>query len=248
MKAIRPRNKTKFGNIKEISLNDESSWRDKIFLTFDVDWVCDDILDYTLNIIEKYDIKATFFCTHETRLLERMRKNPNIELGIHPNFNPLLNGDFKYGKKFQEVIKYFKRIVPDAVSIRAHSLTQNSNLLGSFFKNGLRYDCSCFIPYSAKFLLKPFLYWDKKLIRVPYFWEDDVHCLYDWPWKIDTFINNKELKVFNFHPIHIYLNTEKLERHEKSKRYHKNIKMLSSYINKKSYGVRQFLLDLIRKL
>ena len=43
-----------------------------------------------------------------------MRANQNIELGIHPNFNPLLNGDFRYGKSIDEVIKYYKKIAPEA--------------------------------------------------------------------------------------------------------------------------------------
>ena len=96
-----------FENIKKIDISNPISWQDKIFLTFDIDWCSDEVLLYTLDIIEKYDIKATFFITHDTTLLERMRANQNIELGIHPNFNPLLNGDFRYGKSIDEVIKYY---------------------------------------------------------------------------------------------------------------------------------------------
>lgn len=33
-----------FENIKNISIKDKASWRDKIFLTFDVDWASDEVL------------------------------------------------------------------------------------------------------------------------------------------------------------------------------------------------------------
>ena len=95
----------KFENIKNINLENPSSWEDKIFLTFDIDWCSDEVLSFTLDIIEKNNIKATFFVTHETLLLERMRDNPKIELGIHPNFNFLLNGDFRQGSSSKEVVQ-----------------------------------------------------------------------------------------------------------------------------------------------
>ena len=55
-----------FENIKNINVINPSSWKDKMFLTFDIDWCSDEVLLYTLDIIEKYNIKATFFVTHET--------------------------------------------------------------------------------------------------------------------------------------------------------------------------------------
>lgn len=98
------------------------------------------------DIIEKNNIKATFFVTHETKLLDRMRANPNIELGIHPNFNPLLSGDFRYGKNIDEVVGYYKNIVPKTVSVRSHSLTQSGVIFPIFEKNNLTYECNTFIP------------------------------------------------------------------------------------------------------
>lgn len=139
----------KFENIKNINLENSSSWEDKIFLTFDIDWCSDEVLSFTLDIIEKNNIKATFFVTHETKLLDRMRANPNIELGIHPNFNPLLNGDFRYGKNIDEVVGYYKNIVPEAVSVRSHSLTQSGVIFPIFEKNNLIYECNTFIPLQG---------------------------------------------------------------------------------------------------
>lgn len=236
-----------FENIKNINLTDETTWKDKIFITIDIDWVSDEILSYTLDIIEKSNIKVTFFVTHETRLLERMRKNPKIELGIHPNFNPLLNGDFRYGKNIEEVIKYYMEIIPEAVSVRSHSITQSAKILEKFNKFGIRFDCNHFIPYNSNIELKPWFI-SKELIKVPYFWEDDIHCLNNWEWDIDKFIETKGIKVFDFHCIHIFLNTENLNRYEISKKYHKNIKKLVNYCcNDKDKGTKIFLENLIKR-
>ena len=48
----------------------KDDYNDKIFITFDIDWAADDVIAYCLNLLEKNDIKATFFVTHETKMLE----------------------------------------------------------------------------------------------------------------------------------------------------------------------------------
>lgn len=102
-----------FGKISEIDINDPQSFQ-KIFLTFDIDWASDEVLEYCLEIVEKAKVKATWFATHKTPLLKRILENPLFELGIHPNFNPLLEGNFCYGKNYKEVLEYYLEIVPNA--------------------------------------------------------------------------------------------------------------------------------------
>ena len=171
-----------FEKISNIKVDDESSWQDKIFLTFDLDWCGDEVLSYALDLIEKYNVRCTFFITHETILLERMKKNKNIELGIHPNFNPLLGGDFRYGDTIEKVIKYYKDILPEAESVRSHSLTQNSTYLKIICEHGFRFECNNYIPINSTIIVYPYLNWDKKLIRVPHYWEDDLHLIYGDQW------------------------------------------------------------------
>ena len=79
-----------FNFIKSISLKNEN-WENEIFLTFDIDWASDEVINDSLEVIEKYGIKSTWFVTHDSPILERLKDNKNIELGIHPNFNFLLN-------------------------------------------------------------------------------------------------------------------------------------------------------------
>jgi len=37
-----------FELIKNIDIKDPNSWQNKIFLTFDIDWCSDEVLEYTL--------------------------------------------------------------------------------------------------------------------------------------------------------------------------------------------------------
>ena len=114
-----------------IDVSSKSSWSDKLFLTFDLDWCADEILTYLLDILDDHDVICTFFVTHKSPLLNKLIDNTKFELGIHPNFNPLLESNYKFGNSMEQVIKYYKNILPQPTSIRSHSLTQNSNYLNN---------------------------------------------------------------------------------------------------------------------
>ena len=64
--------------IKHIDFNNASSWKSSLFITFDLDWASDEVLKFTLELVEKYNIKATFFVTHNTKVLEKAKKNYEI--------------------------------------------------------------------------------------------------------------------------------------------------------------------------
>jgi hypothetical protein len=234
-----------FQNIKDINL--KSKIKNNIYITFDIDWASDEVLSHTLDIIEKYNIKATFFVTHATKLLQRMINNPNIELGIHPNFNPLVNGDFRYGRNIKEVLEYYLKIVPDAVSIRSHDLMQKSELINLLATYNIKYDCNLYLPYNSGIVNKPFNHFDNKLIRVPHFWEDDVHCLYNDDWGVDKYLKYDGIKVFDFHPIHIALNSESMDRYMSIRDKQQDSKVV--FENRfDGYGSEKFLHNLVRMI
>ena len=52
------------------------------------------------------------------------------------------------------------------------------------------------------------------------------------------------LKVFDFHPIHIFLNTESLERYERTRPIHHNPKELIKH-RYSGYGARNQLIELL---
>lgn len=82
----------RFAKIGEIDADDPAIWEGRLFLTIDLDWAIDAAIAMCLDLIEAAGVAATVFVTHDTPLLARMRNNPRIELGLHPDFNPLLDG------------------------------------------------------------------------------------------------------------------------------------------------------------
>jgi peptidoglycan/xylan/chitin deacetylase (PgdA/CDA1 family) len=225
------------------NLNYEKS----IFLTFDIDWAHDDVIKDTIEILAAENVKATFFITHDCDALNDLRLNRSFELGIHPNFNPLLNAEPGL-KPFTQVVDHLMLLIPDAKSVRSHSLVQSSRILDYFASCGLRIDANIYIPISSGIICKPFVIWNN-ILRVPHFWEDDLYLLrndivnYD----VSTFLSYEGIKVFDFHPIHVYLNTESITRYENAKPHYHNAGELIKFRNHGADGTRQFLIDLIRE-
>ena len=59
-------------------------------------------------------------------------------------------------------------------------------------------------------------------------------------------LSRKGLKVFNFHPIHLFLNTNSLDLYEKARPFFKDYKKLKS-IRSNDFGIRDFFIELIEK-
>jgi len=217
----------------------------KIYLTFDIDWAIDEIIEDSIDLILEYGARATFFITHGTPILKTLRQFPQVfELGIHPNFNKLLKEGNK-GHGMDSIVKDLKKIVPEAISARSHSMTQSSLIWDIFRDNGIKYDVNTLIPAHTKISLRSF-YTINGIIRVPYCWEDDDHLGYGFMWGPDCVLENKGIKVFDFHPIHVFLNTEKMKRYEKSRIYMRDFSNLRKVVNKRTGGVRDFLIKLLR--
>jgi hypothetical protein len=149
------------------------------------------------------------------------------------------------GKNTEEIVDRLLALVPEAKSVRSHSLTQSSVLLQLFRNKGLTHDCNYFIPHQAGMELRPWYLWNG-LIKVPYFWEDDVSAIYgDNFGAIAELTQRRGLKVFDFHPIHVFLNTERMERYEESRPYHRSPEKLLTYRNNETSGTRTALKTLL---
>jgi hypothetical protein len=234
-----------FYRIKDIDINIDKTWRDKIFLTFDIDWASDEVLNYAIDVVERFDVSATWFLTHETCVLDRLLANNKFEVGIHPNFNFLVNGDFRYGKNLDEIVDYYLQLVPDPISVRSHDLMHKTSLTKIFNSKGIKFECNLFFPFNAGTVV-PHRSWEFPLIQVPSIWEDDVHCYYKWRWDTNQVATYSGIKVFNFHPIHIVLNTEKKERYLNEKGNQSNFKALLSNRNQ-DFGTENILTDLLNR-
>jgi hypothetical protein len=212
-----------------------------ILITLDTDWAPDFILSDVAEILSNKNIKATWFVTNNSIFLDSLKKNKLFEIGIHPNFE----SNSTHGEDFDSVLNNLKQIVPQAKSSRSHSLFQSSKLFQKFDKYGIENDVSLFLPNS----INPPLHYLKfaNLYRFPFNWEDDIALREHDDLDINKY-NLQGLQIFNFHPIHLYLNSNNLELYEKLKTNigipnltEKNIK---KYVNP-DHGVKTFFLELL---
>lgn len=234
----------RFAKISDIDVDDPSSWEDRLFLTLDLDWAIDPAIAVCLDVIEETGVAATLFVTHDTPLLERMRRNPRIELGLHPDFGPLLEGTTGGGTA-RKTLGNVQALVPEARAVRSHSMTQSSRLLDAFKSAGLSFDCNHFIPAHAGVKLRPYRHWNG-LTRVPYFWEDDVDLIYGEGPDVLELAVGPGLKVFDFHPIHVALNTQSIEHYETTRAAHRDWAELCRAASSQSGGVRDRFMALLR--
>ena len=205
-------------------------------ITFDIDWAPDCAILECLKLVEKANCKATFFATHDTPVnYEILSRGHN--LGIHPNFLP----GSTQGSDVKTVVAECLTYSPDAWCMRTHSLVQSSPLLHEVFANfpQLQLDVSLFMHRS------PFVHkveWNFDGVsfdRLLYNWEDDAQFFeFDQDKKPELFFG--ELTVFNFHPVHVFLNSSDGSEYRQMKKEHfdKPLNALSAEVVKKYMNVR----------
>ena len=239
-----PPSRASFARISSVDPADPQTWEEKLFLTFDLDWAADAVIADTLDLIEPLGIEATWFVTHDTPVLERLRGNPLFELGIHPNFNFLLAGDPRNGANAEDVLDRLLAIVPEAKSVRSHSLVQGGRLLQLFRAKGLTHESNAFIPEQSGILLKPWVDWFG-MIKVPYFWEDDFCCEAETNTPVEDLVRRPGVRGFDFHPIHVFLNTEDLDRYERARGVFNDPSALAEHRGDDPEGTRSILQRLV---
>lgn len=209
----------------------------RICITFDIDWAKDEIVQYIVDLLQKYRIKATFFATHGSDLLKALN-NGRYEIGIHPNFNS--------GNDHENTIRELMSIYPKASGIRSHGLFQSSSILQILINNGLKYDVNTFIPFREG--LYPFM-WLNKLVRIPYYWEDDTYFCNQAEFGLSELQMYKTgLKIYNFHPIHIFMNTDSMEHYNRYKSFYHQPAVLTKHQKNTGKGIRTLFIELLEYL
>ncbi|MES2984406.1 MAG: hypothetical protein V4735_04365 [Pseudomonadota bacterium] len=228
-----------FSCLSQIDVNNPASWQGTCFLSFDIDWAHDDVLRDAIALVEQADVHATWFVTHDTPLLAHLRRNPKFELGIHPNFNELLMGRDTAGADADQILATLKALVPEARTLRSHSLVQSERLVDQFHQHGITHVSNFFIPETAERPLWPWQLWDG-MTAIPHGWQDNVsmrlHGTIQPPPPLST-----GLRVVDFHPIHVFLNTERVARYESARAHFRTPERLQQERNQSTPGARDIL-------
>jgi hypothetical protein len=140
-----------------------------------------------------------------------------FEVGLHPNFLP----GSSHGASPDEAMAHLKSIVPDAVSVRTHSLCQAEPWLKTMVERfGIAYDCSIHLPLQSGIAphvvrLGPDT---APLVRLPHVFQDNMYMFAGKAWSLNQrWFASPGLKVFCFHPIHVVMNANSMTGYERAK-------------------------------
>lgn len=225
---------------------------DTFAITLDIDWVPDFVIDFVADLFREHNVRATWFVTHASPAVERLRDDPSLfELGIHPNF---LSGS-THGKTPDEVLQHCMDLVPEAVSMRSHALFQSSPLFAHIlWHSSITIDLSLLLAYAPGLQPGKFFWQGRELLRIPFFWEDDIEMERPQPvWRVEPMLALAPgLKIFNFHPIHIYLNSPSIQPYTQMKRRVPELlaataSVMEEFVNPGA-GARTFFIDLVQHM
>lgn len=220
----------------------------RFIVTLDTDWAPDYALITARDLLVQYGVKATWFITHWSPAIESLKQYPELfELGLHPNFL----AQSSHGSTPEEVWKYIKNIVPEAVSIRTHGLYQTTQYYIQAIENNLRFDLSTFLPHHPCPIPTWFKWGNGKILRIPFVWEDDI--AFEDPtnqWSLNYLPHTKTCPaILNFHPIHIFLNSSDSKIYRELKKNIFNNECQSEIlVNKNQPGVKSLFTEVLKSL
>ena len=243
-------------NVNQIILSESKEYKDfineicnwdtleSIFLSFDVDWAPDYMLDDLINLLG--DAPATFFITHNSKCVRKIEDNYSV--GTHPN----LSKGSSQGDGIDQCIEFFKKKKLSKFTLnRFHILGFSYRDLVALSKEGLELDSSSL--FLNHHYLTPHFQNELNIVNAPYFWEDGMRLNNKVSYN-DSFINYNcpGLKIFDFHPIDIYLNTYSIEHRNEFKFSFDSVINAKKgdaekFINKSHRGTRDILIELLEK-
>ncbi len=224
----------------------------QFIISLDIDWAPDWMIDEAASILIENKVKATWFATHQSPSIENLISEKDLfEVGVHPNF---FHGSSQGGDP-REVMTTLKQWFPDAQIVRAHSLYQSEKHLQMMCEEfNIKIDCSIFLKDTDNVTPHTIRYSEKgeALVRVPHVFQDNMHILDNLGVsKLKKKFMKPGLKVLNFHPVHLVLNSSSLRNYNLIKESYVINKLkkenIQQYIEKKD-GVLSFYKEIINEL
>jgi hypothetical protein len=170
-------------------------------ITIDIDWAPKPVIEDTLSLLNERDVEATVFSTHDDGI--QLCKH---ERAIHPNFSD--------SESYTEALNTLLSLYPEAVGARSHQLHTTTQLKMDY-PTDIRYE-SNYMMFGVE-EIRPFMHLED-IVQFPIYFMDDVWLRHRKPsMDFESELDKDSLSVFAFHPIHIYLNTPRIEYYEQHK-------------------------------
>jgi len=209
-----------------------------IIITIDTDWAPVECLQDTLSILEDFGSPATVFATTDVPygIIEK------YDVGLHPNFQEATQDE----KAIQSEISRCLEKFPSAIGLRSHTLinsTRHYLVVRDVFSQ-IKYTSNYYMPYVDN--LKPFVV-QSQSFELPIYWMDHLHLEMNEDIDLGALlkiVGRPGIKVFDFHPFHVFINSSAKEHFEGAKGFYHNPDNLKKYRNTGN-GVRTFLKSLL---
>jgi len=193
----------------------QESFNEPIFcFTSDLDWAPESMIDETIRVFTDNNIPLTPFVTHfSDAVKQNYRGNKAKNVGLHPNFV----FDTTHGKNVDEIIEKSRTLWPSATSFRSHYYVDSLFITQKFHDAGFKYDSNACLFLQQDITPQSLV---TGLLRFPVFFEDIIYA--DRVGCSDlTRLKQKlltgGLKIFNFHPIHLCINTPHIKHYMEHK-------------------------------
>jgi len=206
-----------------------------LYLTMDTDWCTEEVLEYALNLFRARRLPCTVFAAGAYAALQQ-REEAMLEIGLHPNFNGAAQ------EQYEQRLATLLRLYPEAAGVASHAMTSNTPLLNLFKHHGLRYDRNILRYRDAA--AQAFVYYNG-LLRLPVFWEDDIWFTVEpgARFSVKLLERDRFRLIFNFHPIHLFMNTASTGHYHAFKPHQHQPQKLAQH-RRTDYGALSFFEDL----
>jgi hypothetical protein len=214
-------------------------------LTFDIEWASEYCIEHVLQIADRFLIKPTFFVTHSSPAVRKAFADERVELGIHPNFLP----GSSHGDDTDSVIETVLRLAPQATAVRCHRYIYSEEIGNALTRHGLKIDSN--ICHHLTGELRPIAL-DSGLLRLPVFFEDDIHWTRGLAWHFDEHAADffsPGLKILNFHPFFVALNAVDAQFYAQHKKYIRTLsRKEAAALRFSGAGTETFLIDSLEQI
>ena len=204
----------------------------------DTDWISEKGLGQVLDDFFE-DVPVTVFATGP---YSSLNESDLREIGVHPNYEHSTP---------REALEPLLSEFPSAVGHRAHSLHYTERLRPLFYEFGISYD-SAFMHYF-KTDVQPSMI-GRGVVELPQYFMDMFHLEMSRgkstseTWDIGQVdFESAGLRIFNFHPVHLLLNTGTEEHYFDSKEHYQDTARLQGLANNDE-GAATFLTALVQQL
>jgi polysaccharide deactylase WbmS-like protein len=213
--------------------------------TTDIEWAPDWAIRTLFALADQYQIPLTPFLTHRSKFIDsELSATPSGDVGLHPNFLP----GSTHGATVDEVIATTRALWPKAVSFRSHCFYDDTRMLRKMADKGFLYDSNLFAFLQP--MLAP-LRTVAGTVRLPVFWEDDVHSERRLPWDgqaLRSAFETPGLKILNLHPMRVALNVPDEAFHESHRRLGSLVDVDPRAEAHRGRGTRTFVEELFEQL